>query len=101
MRIKRSSQAAIDIVETAEYIAHDNIEAAIRFIDAVDESVEIISKSPNIGVANKIESEPDLRMWAVKGFPKSLIFYRVRTSQIDILRVIHSSRDFTRFFDAE
>jgi hypothetical protein len=36
-------------------------------------------------------------MWPIRGFEKSLVFYTESTEEILILRVIHSSRDYTRF----
>ncbi len=99
MRINRSAAAVLDIIETAEYIAQDNIEAAIRFVDAVDESLALIAKSPDIGVVRKVGKVPEMRMWVVKGFPNSLLFYRATSTEINVMRVIHSARDFYRVFD--
>ena len=34
-----------------------------------------------------------LRKWAIDGFRKYLIFYRVTTDAIQVLRVVHGARD--------
>ncbi len=99
MKINRSAASVLDIMETAEYIAQDNMEAADRFVDAIDESLELITKSPDIGVIRKVGKAPEMRMWAVKGFPDSLVFYRATSTQINVIRVIHSARDFYRIFE--
>ncbi len=36
----------------------------------------------------------NIRKWTVKGFKKYLIFYRYDDEIIEILRVIHASRDY-------
>lgn len=98
MKINRSAAAVLDIIETAEYIAQDNTDAADRFIDAVDEALEVIAKSPDIGAIRKVGMAPEMRMWIVKGFPNSLVFYRAASTEINVIRVIHSARDFYHIF---
>jgi len=39
-----------------------------------------------------------IRMWRVKGFRQYLIFYRPIQDGIEIVRVIHSSRDIAALF---
>ena len=39
-----------------------------------------------------------IRMWRVKGFRKYLIFYKPIEDGVDIIRVIHSSRDIAALF---
>jgi len=95
MRISKSSQALIDLVE-GTYIAEDNPEAADRFFDAFEESVEVIRKTPKIGTIRKFRGHTEIRMWFVRGFEKSLIFYTENSEEIVILRVIHASRDYNR-----
>ncbi len=99
MKIYRSAAAILDIIENAEYIAQDDLDAAIRFVDAVDSSIDLIAKSPGIGVSRKVGKAPEMRMWVVKEFPNSLLFYRATSTEITIIRVIHSARDFNRIFD--
>lgn len=98
MKIVRMPQALVDLVETAEYIARDDVEVADRFFDAFEQAIEKISKTPKIGSVRKFRDEIDVRMWFVPGFEKSLIFYTESADEIVILRVIHSARDYTRLF---
>ncbi|CAN5373643.1 hypothetical protein BH20ACI2_BH20ACI2_13730 [soil metagenome] len=99
MKIYRSAAAILDIIENAEYIAQDDLDAAIHFVDAVDRSISLIAESPGIGAIRKVGNAPEMRMWAVKGFPSSLLFYRATSTEIIVLRVIHSARDFNQIFD--
>lgn len=101
MNVIRRTQAIVDITEAAEYLMIDGLEIAIRFVDAVDYSIETLKKSPKIGHVIEDLDEPDIRMWFVKGFPKYLIVYRTKADELDILRVIHSAQDFYRVLGAE
>ena len=99
MKAIKRPLAIIDIYETAEYIAQDDLEIAIRFTLAVEESIELVKKEPKIGTLQNIKGHQGLRMWFVQDFPKSLIFYYESPVGIEIIRVIHSARDFRRVFD--
>ena len=39
-----------------------------------------------------------LRMWTIRGFENRVIFYRPVAGGIDVVRVIHASRDIERIF---
>ena len=101
MKVVRLPRALTDLVETAEYIADDNVDAADRFFDAFEASLEVIKRTPRIGVVRLFEGRLEVRMWPVKGFENSLIFYTVSIDEIVILRVIHSARNYTRFITGE
>lgn len=101
MRANKRPLAEIDIFETADYIAQDNLDAGIRFLVAVEETIEKLKSSPKKGTLGKVRGQEYLRMWFVLGFPKSLIFYFVKEGEIEIVRVIHSSRDYRRVFEEE
>lgn len=99
MRIVKLPQALVDLIETADYIAQDNPEAADRFFDAFEESIEAIRTTPKIGSIRRFEGPMDIRMWFVRGFEKCLIFYTESSEEIVVLRIIHSARDYNRMFD--
>lgn len=98
MRIIRFPQALSDLVDAAMFIAEDDFEVADRVFDAFEESIEIIRQNPQIGVSRKFRDHRDIRMWFLRGFEKYLIFYTEDAEEIAILRIIHSARDYTRFF---
>ena len=89
----------VDLIETAEYLAEDSAEVADRFFDALESTLEDIKRTPKIGVIKRYRDSKDVRIWFIKGFERSLIFYTETPDEIVILRVIHVSRDYTRFFD--
>lgn len=43
----------------------------------------------------------DVRSWHVPGFPRYLIFYLGTDGGLEIVRIIHSARDFPRLFEDE
>lgn len=100
MNLVRLPQAMADLVETADYIAADDPEVADRFFDAFEITLEEIRNSPKIGSVRRFKDKIDVRMWFVRGFEKSLIFYTENADEIVILRIIHTARDYNRFFDS-
>lgn len=101
MKLVKLPQALIDLVETADHIAKDDPEIADRFFDAFESTLDDIRRTPKIGGVRSFQDRIDVRMWFVRGFRKSLIFYTENTDEIVILRIIHSARDQTQFFDAD
>jgi plasmid stabilization system protein ParE len=78
-------------------------EAATRFLDTVEESIDAICQMPHIG-APKLLKNPNLaglRSWGVKGFEDILIFYLVRPDALRVVRVLHGRRDLKRILRRE
>ena len=84
-----SPDAAQDIEETFEFIARDNPAAAARFIDSLYETLLRLSEMPGMGRSRE-EFFPSLRSF-VKN--KHVIFYRPTADGIEVVRVLHHSRD--------
>lgn len=59
-RIIRSPDAADDVVEIASYIAQDNPDAALHWMDVIDEKTRRLSEFPGIG-AERDDLGPGLR----------------------------------------
>ena len=94
-RLALKPQADRDINNQFEYIAKENLEAAIRFYEAAFSAFEVLKTNPHIGPAREFENPQltDVRIWFVKGFDKYLIFYRATDELVEILRVLHAARD--------
>jgi toxin ParE1/3/4 len=98
--IVRRPAARRDVLKAASHIAKDNVEAALRFADAVRETEELLSEMPGIGVAHDFE-RPELagmRSHGVKDFRRYLIFYIPSDGGIEIVRILHGSRDLAALF---
>jgi len=99
-KITRRPLARRDVLEAAKYIAMENAGAALRFIDAVRLTEELLLKTPGIGAARDF-ARPELtgmRSHSVQDFRKYLIFYIPRDSGIEIVRVLHGARDLSALF---
>ena len=86
-----------DLTDCAAYIAEDNIDAALRFIDAVEETVAALADNPMLGTAVAF-AHPDLanlRRRVVNDFKRYLIFYRSAsaTQTVELVRILAGERD--------
>jgi toxin ParE1/3/4 len=84
-----------DLREIAFYIADDNIDAALSMLDRFTERFEMLASMPQTG-RTRDELEPNLR-----SFPEGsyVVFYREIGQGIEIIRVLHGSRDVDRIFN--
>lgn len=77
------------------YIADDNPEAAARFLEALESAFRLLAENNEIGSLRDFNNPrlEGIRMWPVHGFEHYLVFYVPTTTGIDVVRVLHSSRD--------
>jgi len=54
-RIIRRPVAKQDLVEQAEFIAQDNLGAALRFLDAAEQTFAQLARLPRMGKSRKVE----------------------------------------------
>ncbi len=92
-RLLKTSVAEKDVAEIADYISHDNIDAALRFLDAVEETGDLLAHWSHLGTEIDNPHIDDLRRMQVKGFPNFLILYRPIDDGVVVLRVVHGARD--------
>ena len=89
-------RAKADILVAARYIAEQSQSRATakRWIDAINEKVKLLARHPYAG---EIRSDlgRDVRAFPVGNY---IIFYRPPEQGIDILRVLHGSRDIPEVF---
>ncbi len=101
-RIVVRPQASRDLDEQADYLAaHHNLQTALRFYRAAEETFQLIATQPEMGKLTEY-SNPVLantRMFPMKQFEKHLVFYRPLVGGIEVLRVIHGARDIENIFD--
>ncbi|QDT39435.1 type II toxin-antitoxin system RelE/ParE family toxin [Stratiformator vulcanicus] len=93
--IRRRPQVEIDLFELADFIAASDFDAAIRFINAAEDTIDKLGGSPSLG--NQFLHGPValemFRFWRIDKHPHHLIFYISDGEEIEIVRVLHSSRD--------
>ncbi|MCA3006010.1 MAG: type II toxin-antitoxin system RelE/ParE family toxin [Planctomycetaceae bacterium] len=96
LRVVISRRAGREIEEIFDYIAGDSRSAAVRFLDAVDETVSAIAAHPRRWpVFEDIQHPllPPIRRRPVIGFPIYLVFYLADEESVHVIHVIHGARD--------
>lgn len=89
MKLRFSGQAKEDLIDLWEYIAvHDEL-AADRYADHVFERATELLNHPELG-RSRPEIHPGVRSLLCRNH---LIFYRVRSDVIEVLRILHGSMD--------
>jgi toxin ParE1/3/4 len=83
-------RAAQDINDIWDYIANDNIAAADRVIESLERAISKLAKTPSIGHAREELADKRHRFFLVYSY---LIVYRYETQPLQIIRVLHASRD--------
>lgn len=82
--------AAADLEEIDRYIAQDAPAAADRLVAALHEAMLRLADFPEIGHLRGDLAEEPLRFWPVSAY---LIVYRAEETPLQIVRVLHASRD--------
>lgn len=95
----RAKQDADDYV--AWFAKHVSIAVAYRFFEAVFQTIDEISDSPDSGMLWEPEDPFELGTCQiycrkVAEFPKHLVFYRHDGTGLRVLRVLHGARDLGR-----
>ena len=85
-----------DLDEQALYLSQQaGAELGHRFLLAAHETFTLLATQPQIGWLGRFK-HPDLasvRVFRVSGFAKMIVLYRPGKDKIEILRVIHGSRN--------
>ena len=96
-QIIRSPKSKIDLWELADYIAQDNVDAAVKFLNQVDAALEKLAQFPGMG-PERIEIEPGLRSFPLGNY---MLFYRRIPGGIELARVLHGRRNTKAAFQGE
>ena len=72
-----------------------------RFQDAVEEASRCCRPCRSLAHPAPFGRLKGLRMWQVRGFEKHLIFYRPIKDGIEVIRVLHASRDLVAVLDED
>jgi toxin ParE1/3/4 len=88
-RYRLTAQAEGDLDDIWSYIASNSVDAADRVV------ARIIQRFPSLAQMREIGRSRDELASGLRSFPvrEYLIFYRLISDGVEILRVIHGSRD--------
>ncbi len=95
VRVLRRPQAQTDILEIWDYIAEDSMVEADRWVDRLDEKFALWATQPMMG-RNRDELAPGVRSLA---FGRYVVFYVPLPDGIDVVRVLHGTRDIDANFE--
>jgi toxin ParE1/3/4 len=89
LRVTRTPAAQRDLVAITDWIAADNLDAALRFYAEVDRLMSLIARYPEMG-----ETTEPLGMGVRRvTLGDYLLFYRRSEDAVDLIRVLHGARD--------
>jgi toxin ParE1/3/4 len=95
MKVILAATARADLREIGLRIASDNTPRAITFVQELMDRCLSLSEHPErFPVA--VERKLPLHKMTHAGY---LIFYTVGDSKVDILRIVHGARDWSKLFD--
>ena len=80
--------------EIWEYIAHDNIRAADRWIGKLFDAFDTLARNPGVGHKREDLTAYPILFWPVGAY---LILYRVQTNRVEIVAVTQGARDIPSF----
>ncbi|MBV8821820.1 MAG: type II toxin-antitoxin system RelE/ParE family toxin [Ktedonobacteraceae bacterium] len=90
-----NSKAEEDLLELWRYRAENSPTSATKFIRTLHQHFLLLAENAQLGQARP-DIAPELRYFPVKRY---LILYRQIPDDVEIMRVIHGSRDLGTLFD--
>jgi plasmid stabilization system protein ParE len=88
--------AARDLNEIWDYLASDSIQAADRVLVALKKALHRLAKNPGQGHWREDPADRRHRFFLVYSY---LIVYRSETKPMQVIRVLHASRDIQSLLD--
>jgi toxin ParE1/3/4 len=97
--LKREAARRDLVQQWVWYAGNAGIEVADRFLQATDKTLDLLSTQPESGAAFFVRTPElqNMRRYPVSdGFGKILLFYFPLQDGVDLVRVVHGSRDLER-----
>jgi toxin ParE1/3/4 len=97
--LKREAAKRDLIAQWVWYAENEGVELADRFLSAAEKTLALLATQPEIGASSFVR-KPELqgmrRFPVSDGFEKILLFYFPLKNGVDLVRVVHGSRDLER-----
>ena len=92
--ILKRPRALSDLAEIWDYIADDSEERADALVDTIDRKFQLLATQSKMGRVR------DELVKGLRSFPvgRYIIFYRAISEGIEVVRVLHGSRDLDTIF---
>lgn len=92
--IVKRPRAELDLLDIWDYIADDSLDRADEFLDRIESKLQTLAQNPGIGKRRE-ELLPGLQSFPIGNY---VVFYREISNGIDVIRVLHGSRDIGEIF---
>ena len=89
-----SREADRDLDDLWYYIAQDSVDAADRLVHKLLDAFDGLGRNPGIGHKRKDLTKHEVLFWPVGNY---LVIYRAGRRPIQIVAVVHGSRDIPTF----
>jgi plasmid stabilization system protein ParE len=87
-QLTEAAQRHID--EIGAFIAEDSIDAALKVLDALEESFELLAENPAIGHTREDLTARPVKFWSVYSY---LVVYDPTSAPLAVLAILHAARD--------
>lgn len=97
-RFRLTEPAEQDLLSLAAFISGEDDSAAERVVDAIESALRGLAEMPRKGhLRPDLTEDPSLRFWSVYSW---FIVYRPRSKPLEVVRILHASRDVESELDA-
>ncbi|MEK7833005.1 MAG: type II toxin-antitoxin system RelE/ParE family toxin [Acidobacteriota bacterium] len=98
--VNKHEQAIRDLEEIFVFIGEQDVDAAISFLLAAEQTFKLLAKMPLMGSSRRFRSSRlrNLRQFPVKNHQEYLIFYHPAKDGVQVVRVLHGKRDLEAIF---
>jgi toxin ParE1/3/4 len=86
--------AELDLLGIWDYIADDSPDRADDFLDRIESKLMTLAQNSGLG-RKRSELLPDLRSFSIGNY---VVFYQQIEGGIDVIRLLHGSRDIEEVF---
>ncbi len=90
LRLIIAPAAERDLTDILEFISRDSVSAARKTVLRIERAIELLLERPFLGPAVSRPARVGILKMTVSHY---IIFYRLADDQLQIVRLLHSSRD--------
>ena len=95
--VRRRLRAQESLERIVSRIAQHDLEAAYRFVDAVEESLSLLSEIPEAGPRYETRNPAlrgRIRKWVVPRYRRYLLFYTFENEVVQLIDVVDGRADY-------
>ena len=85
-----SLEVRLDLFGIWEYIARDNVDAADRIEQEIQQAVSMLASNPELGHLRRDLTSKPVRFWPIYSY---LIIYDPNTRPLEVVRILSGYRD--------